>query len=429
MRQRTKRTQKPRGFTLVELMVSSVMSALVLAGGVSSLIAFTRLENNLSNERGAGQQNRRAIAIIERLVASAGYGIDPSITFDPHRPDVDCGGVCPTNNVKDSDSAGGVESDDLLFASRDPAYFALTAPDPTGVNPTVAGHAWLIKSATLSSVTLEFNGSKTTLYQGSVLLAVCPGGFTYTLATVDTMQVISDTADTTVTLRNPSVADDPFQRPDALSAACFASGRGRAFLINRYRLMVRLDPDSGRRFLVLSRSLDLNLDGNIDAGDWEILAADVGDLQVAYVMRDGTVWGGDPGAPLIDRRPKSSTLAAVGQPFCSDELTVPFYKERALAPCAVGSSPQRPGADVVNDTGSTANELWGNTKALRISLVTQTRRALRSGSGAGTLVTDAPVMFSTEDHVVTTGPDGRRRFKLSSIVRLPNMQARGVPLI
>ena len=223
------------------------------------------------------------------------------------------------------------------------------------------------------------------------------------------------------------VANDPFQQPGPLVAACFTSGRGRAFIVNRYRLMVRLDPDSGRRFLVLSRSLDLNLDGNIDAGDWEILAADVGDLQVAYVMRDGTVWGGEPGAAF--RRPQKTILDDVGQPVCSNELTVQFYKDRALAPCAVGSSPQRPGADVVAATGSTANTLWGNTKALRISLVTQTRRALRSGSGAGTLVTDAPVTFSSEDYVVTTGPDGRRRFKLSSIVRLPNMQARGVPLI
>ncbi|MDF1563599.1 MAG: prepilin-type N-terminal cleavage/methylation domain-containing protein [Deltaproteobacteria bacterium] len=438
------------GFTLVELMISTVISGFVVAGGVTAMMAFNRMEADLGHERKAGQQNRRGTAVLERMLLQAGYGVDPFIAFDPHRPDEDCkanNGICLTNNLGAPGFptyTAAVGSDDVLFAARDPNYFALAEDpdtskpdsDPTKAVPMLRGKAWQISAASATSLTLEANGSATKLPPGTVLLAICPGGYTYTLVTLRAAADVLATTDTTVSLTT-EVADDPFQQSNAAgSAACLGAGQARAFVINRYRFMVRQDNAIGRRYLLLSRSLDRNGDAKIDWTDWEVVSANVGDLQAAYIMRDGTVWGQDAGAAQSARRPGGANQSAVlsaltdaGLEPCSNEMTIPFYQARALAPCQLDSSAQRANATAAATQPGQPEALWGNVRAVRLTLLTQTQRPMLKRGGAVNTLVDAPLLSSTEDHLLPAARDGKPRFRLSTVVPLPNMASRGIPLI
>ena len=80
------RKLRERGFTLIELMISIVISSVIVAGGYTVLT--TTHKATISNERAVGtQQNIRvAMELIARDIKQAGYGM-------PTAPNTPVGGT------------------------------------------------------------------------------------------------------------------------------------------------------------------------------------------------------------------------------------------------------------------------------------------------------------------------------------------------
>lgn len=416
-----------RGVTLIELMISMALLAVVMATVITAFLAENRLYQNMGATRGAQTSARNALDTIARYVGRAGFGVGPEFAFDFSWYDCSktcafpdsCGAGCAPAN---RDSATG--PDELVFMERDPAYYAEPDFAVTGGTPKTRGNAWHVTGATATSLTLDLHGGDR-IAAGQVIEVLCRGAFTYTYVTalndVPGAGVVGGTPDTVTSTSVPLATGgtDPFDQPQVLSKACFSSGLSRAFAIDRYRFFVRTvptDPTPRRPFLYLDRGTDTNDDGAIDGKDLLAVAPDIEDLQVAYIMRSGTTYGGGPGVSQPDLTAYGDPLfsAATGGP-CSTEIKTAYYKPFALAPC------------ILSD-GRRKLNLPGNITAVRISLVARTLHQNRTNNGTA-IVISSQVPPSVEDHPSTGVPDGYIRRVLTTTVQLPNLDARGIPLI
>lgn len=400
-----------RGVTLVELMVSVGIMAFVLAAIMTTMLSQNRLISEMGGKREAQSSARVALATMSRYLERAGYGIGPEFAFDFDW--YDCSNTCshPANCGQGCDPAQRDRDDrpdELVFMARNPEYFAL----PTRGTDSTRKNAWEVSAAGSSSVTLGLHGGDV-IHKGQVLEVICPGGYDYAYvtaaATVEQSGALDSVTNVDVAV-DAQVANDPFNQADVLGGDCFSSGLARAFAVDRYRFFVATDttdPQHPRPFLYLDRGMDVNGDDAIDASDLIPVAADVEDLQVAYVMPDGTVHGGHGST-------SQPSMAAPGT-ACSQEITDSFYRSYALFPCTVG------------DTRRTSDSA-ANIASVRISLVTRTPRERRTPSGASFSDPDerAP---EVENHDPGTTNDGYVREVLTTTVRVPNLQARGLPLL
>ena len=421
-----------RGVTLIELMVTVGLVGIVLASVMAAFLSQNKLYKEMSDRREAQSSARQAMSVIARHLSNAGYGMGPEFAFDFDF--YDCGGNCAVRNNRDrgpriTDPSGAIaytvndKSDELVFMARNPAYFAKADPSlPT------TGNVWNIDgtNAPGREVTLRLHRDDV-IYQGQVLLLVCPGAFTYTYVTVAATATTPggllkaiDTAPVNVSLTN-HVAGDPYQQTDEIDEACFTSGRARAFAIDRYRFFVMWDASDpvevandpngwGRPYLYLDRGLDLNGDGVIDDRDAIPVAPDVENIQVAYVMADGQT------------RPDAYKGVAVptDQPLanpCSSEVRIPFYRERNLVACPTTAAQRRTMA------------IPGNIRAVRVTLVTRSRRPKRERSGAASTANTNDARRAIEDYLPSGGVDGFQRQILTRTIEVPHLLSRGIPLI
>jgi len=274
--------------TLVELIITMGILAIVALAVSQVSIGFQSQFAAESLKRQAADNARTALIWMERDLRTAGYGIEPALTFDFNifqgttaigvtYCNAMGGNIANTNCKRDNGAAG---IDEIVFYARNPNYWGQDLQnDPEG-------QAWIVTAAAANSLTLRTHGAES-FPKNQILQIVCPSasGVTY----VSVLNTVTATVGlpTNLTTQAPQLTDPFRQDPGALP--CITSGGARAFLVERYRYYVEPnmllgDNTVGSKVptLVLDKGVDRNLDGVIDGKDTIKVAAGIIDLQVAY---------------------------------------------------------------------------------------------------------------------------------------------------
>lgn len=317
-----------RGFTLLELLIASTISAIVLAGVICTVIAQERAHYAGQRLRLAQASSRAALLFVEEKLRLAGFGMDPALAFDfgVYAPP---GELCPAEAARCARDATDA-NDELVFYARNPSYWV---PPERTQDPV--GRAWRVASVTAGAVSVHAAAGDTFL-AGQILAAVCPQGRYYAYMTVkETVKAKSaGTLDVTLVKADPA---NPFQRQDlavgntdpptyfngdasdyasvATGPGCFQRGEARLFQIDRYRFHVRpvqigTFPDGKKKYdpyLVLDMGVDTNMDEKIDDEDELLVAEGVEIMQVAYGLAS-------PGLGTVGRSSGTAIAFAPGLP-------------------------------------------------------------------------------------------------------------------
>ncbi len=200
-----------KGFTLVELMISIVISSVIVAGGYTVLTTTHRA--TISNERAVGtQQNVRvAMELMARDIKQAGFGMPPA----PNTPVGGTAGNCATG-------AAGTTSTAIRPVDNNPAIpitavndtgadtISLVVPRTNSTNGAILG--WVLNTAAPTGGAGSF--TTITLTNTAVTEMVAEGmlngsGAYVSLGGVVTVPVTSSSG-ATITLGNPTYAPISF---------------------------------------------------------------------------------------------------------------------------------------------------------------------------------------------------------------------------
>lgn len=282
-------------------MVAAGLLAFILAAATAVMVSQNATYVREQGLREAQEQGREALDYLEDAVRMAGYGIDPQLAFDFDFYNCNLGST--TGNITQSSNCAllrrdsATQMDELVLYFRDPSYSTSVTTGCVGAT-NLAGNVWQVTAVTTGaspSVTLNLP-STSSIPAGSILQVMCQDASTYTYVTVKTAPVPpgSGCASTAVALEAPiSVAGltgtvtSPYSRSDLLTSACFSMTSTRAFLVDRERFFIHQDTANAlqpRPYLMLDRGIDANGDGALDDLDLLPIAADIEDLQIAYVL-------------------------------------------------------------------------------------------------------------------------------------------------
>jgi type IV pilus assembly protein PilW len=262
--------RKPRGFTLLEIMIALVVSAIALVAAIAAANAQQRAFYNGQKGRAAQNAGRGALLFLEQKLPLAGFGMDAPLALD-------FGWYVPATGAIDHDRTDA--SDELVFYARDPAYWV-----PADVAGAPLGRAWNVTELTDTTVSVTSRPDDV-FRKGQVLQLVCPGVLRYAYFTVAATTPPSPGGSFAVRLE-PVVEGNPFRRQDALAGhACLTTG-ARLFLVDRYRFYVRTVDVGGRTepYLVLDMGVDRDENGTIEDADELLVAEGIESFQVSYVF-------------------------------------------------------------------------------------------------------------------------------------------------
>jgi len=289
------------GMTLVELLVTMAILAIVTVGVLQTLSGFQRAYKLGNYKRQAANYARVAHGYIERDLRLAGYGIDPALGIDFN---IFSGSIAGGGSTDCTTAGGGQNScattqrdavngpDQLVFYARDPEYWVTDSP---AIEP--AGHAWTLRSTTGGTITVQGHGGDF-FPKGQILQIVCNSAVDATYVTVaNTVSNAGAAAPISITLEGTQPGN-PFKQngllssangcvQSALSAASAVKPWPRVFLVDRYRYFIQnallADNVTRQPFLMLDKGVDRDGNGTVDDKDIIAVAPGVSDLQVAYV--------------------------------------------------------------------------------------------------------------------------------------------------
>lgn len=288
----------PRGFTLVELLVSLVVSSVALVAAVTVANAQQRAYYDGQKLRAAQNNARAALLALERILPRAGYGMDAPLALDFQWYAPAAVGTCPAQlNPCSPDRVD--DSDEITIYARNPAFWV---PAQFGLATTAepAGKGWRPTALSTSSLTVRGHvGDR--FRKGQILQLVCSGLAQYAYVTIDQTfplggPVTVEGQEQALTLA-PEVAGDPFkQQTQATRLTCLQGGviapEAKVFQIDRYRFHVRpVDVGGGQLdpFLVLDNGVDNDGNGVVDADDEQLLAEGIESIQIGYVFAEPTL--------------------------------------------------------------------------------------------------------------------------------------------
>lgn len=258
-----------RGFTLIELMVSSAVTFITVLAVSAAFVGYTRSFYTQAGIRGGQASLRQTHLMVLRNLRMAGYGIEPPLAFD-----------FPSGWSRDNPASIN-RSDRLVFRMRDPAF-----------NATVGS---LSSTAITLSAPLNIP-----LRGGQILQVMCPGAIGWTYA-----QLSSDApkGSTALALLAPNSV---FPRLNNFTPTCFSGAAGAAvsvFKVDVYDYSIRLidddgDPSTpGRPYLFRRHGLD-EKDPTDNYG--EPVAEDIEAMRVSFVRENGTTFIPNPADPAPD---------------------------------------------------------------------------------------------------------------------------------
>lgn len=287
----------PRGFSLSELMIALLVSALVIGAGLAMMTGQQRSFRAGSDERQLQEAGRVALDDITSNLRNVGFGIDPALAFDlgpmgffpmnqapPGTLASTRAYQCPTA-VECRDGVAG--PDELVFRMRDPMFGHRMTAAPAGNTLTIDGPLP--------------NG----LQRGQVLQLVCQSGsmiWAYVTVGQD-VPANPNPVDIPVTLaagngaeygaQNAFLADSCFTVTAPLGAdEATIESSAKVLKVDLFRYYVQ--NFGGRPYLMLDRGV----------GAPAIVSPDVEDLQVTYLFPNAPVGqqrlGDQPGVRLQD---------------------------------------------------------------------------------------------------------------------------------
>jgi type IV pilus assembly protein PilW len=365
----------PRGFTLLEMMVGAVTTAIIMAAVAAAFIGVQGAYQAESQIKTSVEGLRTSTAFLERRLRMAGYGIDPRFAFDFDAK------LLPEQKKSNYSIALGTRppalTDDLAIRYRDPAWL----------------RRGRYASGTLTLETgqkfgMDFRG-------GQRFLVSCIGG-EYLVVKAGPAGVGRDATAAS------QLAVDEAKSMLTASATCLQQQGHRApYVMLLHELRVRVREIEGRPFLVAYQGLEELSDTN-----YVPLAADVESFQVAYVMNRPRQ-----DSPLVNTAqpvdkgsdPANWVLGDVGS---ADTDRIPD----------VAAKPE-PRYDTPYESDARYNRHPANIRAVRVTLGVRSARREPNGRKGFYRV-------SLEDSVEAANPDGFYRSNLSIVVRLPNMLSR-----
>jgi type IV pilus assembly protein PilW len=340
--------RRPRGFTLVELLVGTAIGALVLTGIGLVFVSQASQYQAHASRRAVQSSVRQAMGFVERHVRNAGYGVDPDRA------------ILAYDSFDARSNARGIGYPDGITVHARDLYFRRRA--------TEVGTDFLRFDAELQRP----------LRKGEILLVLCPGAVRYAYVTVgETAPARSATVKLDTT---PAPVDSPmgppgalFREVDALGEACFHDTEPPMVVrVERSSFYVTDFDDDGDAatpgttpYLMLHRGVDINDDGTIDGADATPLAVGIEQLQVAYILN--TL--GDTPPPLVgvdDDVPWGETWH-----IATPELERPRLEDAYASPRRLGSHP-------------------ANIRQVRLTLVARSTRADTQRPGDDVLTPGTP---------------------------------------
>lgn len=277
-------SSRPHGFTLVELLIGTAVGALVLLAVGLAFISQAQQYQAHASRRAIQASARQGMAFVERTARRAGFGVDPDRAIIPY----------DSFDAATNTQAAGFP-DAVAFHARDPLFSRLVQKVEPG----------RLELATPLSEDM---------YQGQILLLLCPGAVTYTYVTVG---MFARAGDTVIALDHsaPGV-DSPMGPPGVLFrdaeghlnpvSSCFTGAEPPTVVkVERTAFYIASFDEDGdpstpglRPYLMLHRGLDIaggadgQPDGVIDARDAVPLADGIEQLQAAYILN--TIHSTDP---------------------------------------------------------------------------------------------------------------------------------------
>lgn len=413
--------RRASGFTLIELMITTAIVAVVVAGIFAVVQSQQHAYADGQRLRAAQASARNALLYLEQRVPLAGLGTSPALAFDLGRYTTSwCPagmGTCPRDAIDNSD--------ELVFMARNPRYWV--SNDPT-VEPR--GNAWHVVRVSDSTVTLKARAGDA-FRRGQVLAAVCAGGAEYAYFTVGATvppngaPLTAADAAFDVTLLEKSDAD-PFRRQDLAQTDCFDDGTTRLFLIDRYRFHVR--PETGTSssgaaepYLMLDTGTDTDGNDVVNADDELVIAAGIESFQVAYDLANGTTVGATSGTAITfaDGYPGGTTAGQITRLDFAASSPAPEPGQSKYVPTSWYGFRMGPPPAPERQTNHQAN-----IRFVRLALVARSPDPETRVAGTGTLLglnqSARPAWAGTQAN------DGFQRVRFESRIALPNMTVRGM---
>ena len=467
----TDRARSP-GFTLVELVISLAVTAIVIAGVMAAVITQEKAYYRTQRTRAAQSSARAALLFIEDKLRLAGFGMDAALAFDfgVYSPPA---ATCPAEAapcVRDGIGA----NDELVFYARNPAYWV-----PNGVSTSgPVGRAWNITTAGVSGTAVSVTANAGDVFpNGQILLAVCPGGRYYAYMTVGatTSAALAGTLSVPLAAVDPT---NPFKRQDlaagpgsdppqyfnstmtafaapAVAPTCFANG-ARLFQIDRYRFHVRPIAVGGfpggkkkyDPYLVLDMGVDTNLDGVVDDQDELVIAEGIEIMQVAYSMANTAL-----ATPTVGITPNIAITFKPGVPgsSTSSDTISTTAQVGTMVPAALPLTfPFAPTLQPVDNAYAAASwysytltapfpnghprltDSQANIRSVRVALVARspepdpstTTPILLDGNFRLYNLSAVPAWISA--NAFPNANDGYERVQVETSVAIPNMSSRGM---
>ena len=402
-----------RGFTLIELIISLTVVAVVFVGVVAMAGVQQRSYTQGHRQRASQENARAALSFIEEKASIAGFGLDAPLALDLDRFQ---GADCPTQMSPCARDAVD-NSDELVFQARNPRYWV-----GADYSTEPAGNAWRIQDVAGDTVKVHIRTGQRIL-AGQIVQAVCRAGSKYAYMTVrDSTPVITDVngQDVNITMRSV-VSADPFRRQDAATDGCFRGGEARLYLVDRFRFHVRPVLVSGSRYdpyLMLDTGVDVNADGTIDANDEIVIAEGIELLQVGYVLFDPALplRGLTSGTAVTFTSGASGVTTGNGITTLSFPGTVQAGQSPYQPTSWYGYSVSPPGAAQRRD------DHQANIVALKIAV--SARSAEPAADGVGTTRTPLYNMNAVPTWLEANVPF--ERLTVESTIPMRNMLARGM---
>lgn len=255
----------PRGFTLVELLVSLVVVAIMTAGAMGLVINQQRMLQGTSADRALQETARGALGELTTNLRRAGFGLEPALAFD-----FDSYACATPVTCRDRIAT----SDEIVFRARDPGWRARLAAKPTAGTLTIVG------------------GLQRPLHRGQILQVMCAAAADVAYVTVDAVASANwvppaaAPAATAITLAaGTTIFPNQISRLTA-AGSCFDTewSNARVYRVEQFRYYVAsfADPTEGttgglRPYLMLDSGLS-----DATGARLEPVSADVEDLQFEY---------------------------------------------------------------------------------------------------------------------------------------------------